>query len=405
VRRIGRVNVAAAVALMVGGVGVAAGDTTEQRLARLEARLAEMQQRLDAQSSTIKAHEETIAEQKQQLEGMPMRLKKLEEEGEPVEGVAPGVEIGGVVEVAATHHSPYEGDDENDVSLATFELGVSAQITDWVEAGGSLLYEEDATDLEVDTAYITIANAEVSPLFLTAGQIYLPFGAYETHLVSDPLTLEIGEARETAVQAGFVSGDFGGSLYVFNGTNKKDGKNRVGAWGVNLGFARESDDHAWSMGLGYLSDLGDSDSLQEVIADNRGDNDIANRVAGWTAHAGAQFGPFGLIGEYLSASDGFDAGDVPWRGGGARPSAFNLEAGYGFSLMGMDSVVAVAYQGSRQALALELPRERWLVGLTIEILESTALSLEWAHDKDYGEGDGGTGEDADTVTAQLAVEF
>jgi hypothetical protein len=159
------------------------------------------------------------------------------------------------------------------------------------------------------------------------------------------------------------------------------------------------------MGLGYLSDLGDSDSLQEVIADNRGDNDIANRVAGWTAHAGAQFGPFGLIGEYLSASDGFDAGDVPWRGGGARPSAFNLEAGYGFSLMGMDSVVAVAYQGSRQALALELPRERWLVGLTIEILESTALSLEWAHDKDYGEGDGGTGEDADTVTAQLAVEF
>ncbi len=87
----------------------------------------------------------------------------------------------------------------------------------------------------VDVAFVTIANPEQSPLFLTAGQIYVPFGAYETNLVSDPLTLEIGETRETALQGGFVRGGFNGSVYVFNGTNKKDGKNQIGSWGANLG--------------------------------------------------------------------------------------------------------------------------------------------------------------------------
>jgi len=34
---------------------------------------------------------------------------------------------------------------------------------------------------------------------LTAGQLYVPFGAFETGLISDPLTLEIGETRESTV--------------------------------------------------------------------------------------------------------------------------------------------------------------------------------------------------------------
>ena len=38
-------------------------------------------------------------------------------------------------------------------------------------------------------------------------------------------------------------------------------------------------------------------------------------------------------------------------------------------------------------------------------MDNTALSFEWAHDTDYDVADGGTGENADTLTAQLAVEF
>ncbi|WP_242522981.1 LbtU family siderophore porin [Thiocystis minor] len=329
--------------------------------------------------------------------------------------------ISSLIEVEAYHASPYEGDNESDIVLATFELGIEAQINAWATATAALLYEQNETDLEVDVAYITIANEEASPFFLTAGQLYVPFGAFETNLVSDPLTLEIGEARETTVQVGFVAGDFLGSLYVFNGDRKIDGENQIGSWGANLGYAHEGDDRAWAFGAGYINDLGDSDTLQDATNANRVaalealiekgldtsgfSVDPTERVGGWTINAAAAFGAFNLIGEYLSATDDFDRDTLGFEDAGAKPSAWNIEAGFTFPVMGRESVAAVAYQGTREALALELQKERWLLGWSIEIFDRTSLSFEWAHDIDYSESDGGTGESADTITAQLAVEF
>jgi len=91
--------------------------------------------------------------------------------------------------------------------------------------------------------------------------------------------------------------------------------------------------------------------------------------------------------------------------GGAKPKAWDLEAGYSFELMGRIAIVAIAYQGTEPALALDLPQRRFLLGFSIDILDGAALGLEWARDEDYPVSDGGTGEKADTVTAQLAVEF
>lgn len=407
-----RRRLALAIGLVLGSQSAFTAATAEERPARMEAMMIEMQKRIEAQEATIQRQQSTIAEQKAFTDGSPKRMKKLADDLEKKRVAETGgdawyrnIEIGAVVEVEAGYHSPYQGDSESDIVLATFELGISSQISDWVEVGGSLLFEEDDTPLEVDVAYATIADPGQSPRFLTVGRIYLPFGVYETHLVSDPLTLEIGETRETTAQLGFVTGGFNGSAYLFNGTNKKDGENRIGSWGANLGYAHESDSLTWVAGIGYISDLGDSDTLQDVIGDNLGGNDIGDRTGGWTVAAGIEIGPFNLIGEYLSATDSFDAVAVPWRTDGAQPKAWNLEAGYRFDMPGKGTTIAVAYQGTGQALALDLPAERWMVGLSVDILENTALSFEWAHDKDYAVSDGGTGESADTVTAQLALEF
>lgn len=402
--------VACALALL-GPTSVLA-ESLQTRVQRLESRNAELEAR-------VQDHESRLAAQQARTEGEPERLKPLTEALSSAAGLRSL--ISGLIEVEAAHTSPYEGDDENDVVLATFELGIQAQINDWVTATASLLYEQDETDLEVDVAQIGIANQDASPFFLTAGQFYVPFGAFETNLVSDPLTLEIGEARETAVQVGFVSGDFQGSVYVFNGDRDIDGKNRIGAWGANLGYAHETEDRAWTLGAGYISDLGDSDALQDATGDTRVATleamidegldpsgfslDPSERIGGWTVHASAAVGSFNLIGEYVSAVESFDVADLGFKDRGAKPSAWNIEAGFSFPVLGRESVAAVAYQGSRQALALELPEERWLVGWSIEILERTSLAFEWAHDIDYRRSEGGAGRSADTVTAQLAVEF
>lgn len=397
----------AAIALALTLPAAASAESMEQRLQRLEARNAQLE-------TTVTRHEQTLSTRTAMTEGEPGRLSALT--GSGLRNM-----ISGVIEVEAGHVSPYEGDNESDIVLATFELGISAQINDWVEATAALLYEQDETDLEVDVAFITIANTDATPLFLTAGQTYVPFGAFETNLVSDPLTLEIGETRETVVEVGFAAGDFLGSVYVFNGDNKIKGENKIGSWGANLGYAHEAEDRAWAFGAGYINDLGDSDSLGETINDNRVaaleaqiaegidtrgySVDPRERIGGWTVNAGATLGQFNIIGEYLSATDAFDMDSLGFEDAGAKPSAWNVEVGFSFPVMGRESVAAVAYQGTREALALELPESRWLVGWSVEIFDRTSVSLEWAHDSDYSKSDGGTGESGDTLTAQLAVEF
>ncbi|MCP5420957.1 MAG: LbtU family siderophore porin [Gammaproteobacteria bacterium] len=398
--------------LALSSPGWVLADSVDERLSRMEAEMAAMQRKIEAQETTIRQQADTLAEQETlRTEGAPQRVEKLEEDlgekltAEDKEGAwYEKIKVGGVVEVEAYYTSPYVGDSESDVVLSTFELGVESQVTDWVNVGASLLYEEDDTDLEVDVAYATLANADVTPVFVTAGQIYVPFGAYETALISDPLTLEIGETRETALQLGFDRNGLIGSVYVFNGDNEKDGKNRISSWGVNLNYTHALENGDVAAGIGYLSDLGDSDSLQDVINDNQGDNDT-DFTGGWTLNVVGHFGSFSLIGEYLAAAEDFSATAVPWKQGGAKPSAWNLEADYAFRMFDKDATVAFAYQGTDEALALELPKQRFLIGLSTEIFKNTSLSFEWAHDEDYDASDGGTGKSADSVVAQLAVEF
>jgi uncharacterized coiled-coil protein SlyX len=410
---------AVALALLTGAAAPLSAQTLQQRIDRLEQENRE-------QAAAIEEAQRTIAEQKQVLEGAPQRVQTLERALEDKEAVDDGwfrnIEIAGLIEVEAFYAEPFGGGDESDIVLATFELGIASQVTDWVEVAASLLYEEDDTDLEVDLAYVTIANPDVAPVFLTAGQIYVPFGAYETNLISDPLTLEIGETRETTVQLGFVYQGFAGSVYAFNGDNDIDGDSRIGSWGANLLYGQEREDITWTVGAGYISDLGDSDTLQDSVADNRsarldeliesGDplagifnSDPTERTGGWTANLAVIVNGFNLIGEYLTATDDFDADSLSFQDQGAKPSAWNIELGYAFEIFGKESVVAAAYQGTEEAVALELPKERWMLGLSVGIFDNTALSLEYAYDTDYDKDDGGTGDNANTVTAQLAVTF
>ncbi|MBK5932172.1 LbtU family siderophore porin [Halochromatium salexigens] len=417
-----RLSWAIALALGAGTSGQVTAQTLEERVRRLEQENRE-------QAAAIDQQQRTIVQQKQQLEGSPQRVEQLEEAldtkrdtSASLGGWIENIEIGGLIEVEGVYVDPDEGSSESDLVLATFELGIAAQVTDWVEAMASLLYEEDDTDLEVDLAMITIANPDVTPVFFTAGQFYVPFGAYETNLVSDPLTLEIGESRETAAQLGFVYQGFSGSAYAFNGDNKVNGDNHIDSWGANLAFAQEREDLVWTIGAGYINDLGDSDTLQDSVADNRAARqleieelrpeeaeqfslDPTERTGGWTANLGLVYRDFNLIGEYLSATERFDPDSLSFKNKGAEPAAWNIELGYNFEAFGKESVAAVAYQGSSEAVNLELPETRWAFGWSIGLFDGTALSFEYAHDKDYSTRDGGTGNNSNAFVAQLAVEF
>jgi hypothetical protein len=296
--------------------------------------------------------------------------------------------FGGVVEVEAGFS---DGDDgsESDIAVATVELGLEAAINDYSVAQVLFLYE-DGEDLGVDEAFITLGNLEKNPFHLTAGKLYLPFGNYESQMVSDPLTLEIGEAGEEVIQVGIETAGFYASAYGFNGDTDDGGSDVVEHYGLSGGYALEAASFGFDVGGGWISSIGDSDGLTDALGG--GPVAVNDYIDGYAAHLITGYGPLTLIGEYVGAGDDLD-------GPNSRISAYNLEAGMEFPLAGREASIAVGYQKTDEARWVDLPEKRMVSALAVEIMDGTTLALEWMNEEDYD------GADSDVYTLQLAAEF
>ncbi|MEW5756386.1 MAG: LbtU family siderophore porin [Pseudomonadota bacterium] len=314
-------------------------------------------------------------------------------------GQALGVDaptISGLVEVEVNRAKDFAGDKSGAVALATVELAFDVKINDAVTANALLLHE-DGENFVLDQGTITLETGTIPGRFV-AGRFFVPFGAFESNLISDPLTLELGETQEAAIQWGMEAGGFYGSVYAFNGDTSENGDDGVFEYGANLGYTTDN----LTVGIGYISSIGESNTLTDHLVTTA----LAEYVAGAAAHAVCNLGPVTAIGEYITALDRFAPGELD-SGSilGAEPNAYNLEIDYTFDMKGAESTVALAYQGTEEALGLGLPESRILLGLGMGIYENTRLSFEYARDADYDTDVGGTGENGSNFTAQLAVSF
>jgi outer membrane murein-binding lipoprotein Lpp len=409
---------AALLSLFLPGIGRAADKTAEleQKLQALAAQLQALQSQLQAQKAEIETYKQALNQHRRDIENNNQHLKKQQEtlaetrkEQETLSQVAEKLKVinehvtlSGLVEVEAFACNGYDGEDESDITLATVELGIDVNLHKFVSGHLLFLWEEDDTEpVDIDEGYIYLGNTEFFPAYLQVGKLYVPFGNFESNMISDPLTLELGETRESAALLGFESHGFYAAAYAFNGDIDEQGDdNEIKCYGLNGGYAFAKDDFNLDVGAGWINNIADSENLKDLLP-----SEIEDYVAGWTAHAIVNWKGFSLIGEYLAATDDFENGEMDWKSGGAEPEAWNLEAAYSFDVAGHETVFALAWQGTDEALALELPEDRYMGCLSVGLIDGLTFSLEYAHDEDYSKSDGGTGDNADTVTTQLSLEF
>lgn len=353
--------------------------------------------------------EKRIDKLEEELERLPTSQQEKEEvQAAPLDRLSDRLTFSGLLEVEGIYHSNYQDDASSDLELATLEFGVDAEIHEYVSSHVLFLYEEPTDeDIEVDKAVITLGNPAKFPVYLTAGRQYLPFGAYKTAMVSDPLTLEIAESQETALLLRFKEKGAYGGVYAFNGDvdESGDSEDHIDNYGANVGYQMETDDLATDISVSYLNNIADSDTLGDTLQDKTG-GEIKDYVPGMAASSSLEFNSFTLIGEYISVLDDFQQNEIGFDGNGARLSAWNAELGYSFDLQGRETTVAAAYQGTDEASDLELPRNRYMTSISVGLFQNNVtLSLEYAYDQDYDQDKGGTDEEAQTVTAQLATGF
>lgn len=312
------------------------------------------------------------------------------------------IQLSGLVEVEAGYERVElnEGgsDESSDLVLATVELGVEVSLNDYLSGHVLLLWEEDETEpVDVDEAVISLNGGERLPLYVNAGKMYVPFGRFESHFVSDPLTLELGETNETAVELGFASAGFDLSLSLFNGdVDEIDENNHINSLVAKAVYSLPEDriaGLALSLGMSWISNLADSDALEEEIAVDA----LDDKVDGFGAFVSLAVAERLFIeAEYLGALRSFAAGELAFDGGEAlRPETWNLEVGY---QLRDDLQMAVKYEGGKD-LADFLPEEQYGAVVAYQLFEPLTLALEYL----YGEFD--NDDERDLVTAQLALEF
>jgi hypothetical protein len=305
------------------------------------------------------------------------------------------VSLSGAVEIEAgfTRYNPADpaadDTDESDVDLTKVELGLEARIVKYVTGQVVFLYEDD--DLTVDEGFITLGIDEDMPFYLKAGKMVLPFGNYESHFISDPLPLELGETNEGAAVVGFANDRMDISVGAFNADIDETGDDdTINAY---VAAARISLPNI-TLGAAYISTLAEG-GLEDDITDNVGT--LRDHIPGYSLFASVSLADkLFLEAEYVAALETFEAGELSFDGGRAlEPKAWNLELAYAPTAR---LEAALRYEGSEDG-GDWIPENQYGAVVSYGIFQHTTLALEYLH------GEFENDDERDAIVAQLAVEF
>lgn len=352
----------------------------------------------------------------------------------------------------------YMGENYQRFSINDVYMNAAATVNDWSKAFVSLSYntatinanpgvyktagaaEYDAaysnningnatSTLQVEQAYATFGNFDVSPIFVQVGKKFQDFSRYEIHPVTASLTQVMSETLATALKLGFIANGFDGSLYAFDDPiNKMGGSQRTTNYGASLGYDQNNDQLGWDVGAGYLYNMIGANNVAYNVTNHTSGN-YNSRVGAAAIYGDVNSGPFTVAARYTAAVQRFNVNDLSKNGKadltagsallgsgtavtevagatGAKPWAAGIQAGYGFDAWGKNQNVYLGYQASREAASLNLPKSRWLVGYAVSILgKNSNVGIEWDHDMAFSTGNGGTGNNTNLVSIRSSVEF
>ncbi len=142
-----------------------------------------------------------------ELEQRVAALEKQLEEKPKAEGIigqiSERVTLSGLVELDYAYN---DETNESDLAVGTIELGLEAQLHDYVTANVLLLGEDLDNDGSVvfDEVFFTFAK-EGLPIYFVGGKRCQPFGTFESLFINDPITQDLYETNETGATVGFAS--------------------------------------------------------------------------------------------------------------------------------------------------------------------------------------------------------
>lgn len=303
------------------------------------------------------------------------------------------VEIGGGLEGQLITGIQSKRHPSTDLDLIRADLNLLTYMSPWATGFITVAYDNSPflpisgglrvanSRFFLSRGFVTVGNLNVSPIYGTFGQIYVPFGRYASNLLSSPVTLKLGRTTGRTLVLGYNQDNFNGSMYTFHGDghNQDDYDTGLNQWGVNVSYHADYQGYQSSIGAGYIANIVDAKGMKnEWLACGSGvTGQLAKRIPAMNFHGEFSRGLYDLFAEYVGAMESFDPNDLSFHDHGARPQAVHLELTYHPKTI-KPSTIGGGYGQSWQTF--NIPQRSVFAVYTVSLSKDTIESLEYRHD-------------------------
>lgn len=352
----------------------------------------------------------------------------------------PVLTISGKAEPIAYFGQNYASALTHDINLGSNEIDFAAFVNETVAAYIGIAYDDLKPSYSstrgtngrftLNTGFINIGNLAKSPFYLTAGQIYVPFGRFSSSFISSSLPARLARIKTRPIILGYKSQEDQGpfaAIYTFKADTLANSSNVAG---FNLGYVFASHPFSGEMGISLISSIDDAAGFQyngttaanqfAGFSSTTNGNEAVKKIPGIDLHWITRFNRYNLTAEWVSSIGRFRKEDLSFNDQGAQPQAIQIEGAATFIAFSKPASLAAGYQWTKDSLALNLPQHRWSTTFNISFWKDTVESLEYRHDIDfkssqfangaigssgYNNRTYGSNSSADTLVAQIGVYF
>ncbi|MCK4869986.1 MAG: LbtU family siderophore porin [Gammaproteobacteria bacterium] len=335
------------------------------------------------------------------------------------------------------------GEEHDYFALSNIGINIDATYTKYFMAHVGLAYFKtnkgqgdrySNTGVVLDDAFFAATNFVHFPVFAEVGLFYLPFGTNDRYAMVQSLAQLLSITRAAGAQVGVVNWHgFTGSLYLSQGQLKTANKKIQGAINggaaLHYNYGSASSFHLMA-GAEFIYNMLQVNALAEsrafTIDRNPATTDgnyvYSKKIPGAAAQIQAGYKWVTLFGQYVTALK--KSNDLVLRYQtpttlsnpvyGAKPRAWDAGARVNFKLFNRDNQLDFTYSRSNQTAGLYIfnstrnhvmPKERYIVGYTLNVNRYLLVRLQWAHDELFSPANGDTGRQGDDATLRIGVRY
>ncbi len=309
-----------------------------------------------------------------------------------VDHMVPHIAVSGYVESQAE----FQDMNNSSIRLNAAELDFAGWVSKWMTGYTNFGFDDRQTPLsnfEMFLGFITVGNLDYSNWFMTAGQLYVPFGYFGTGMSkTGPIPKAIGRIKERAAKLAYYNEALGHTFYVSGATYRGKLQNdvshmQIDQYATSLKLRRDwkykNIPMQYDLTFSYTNNLAEADSLW-VNLKYANNFKLHHFVPGSEAAGKFTIGKVSFRIEYVNSLKKYSTLDLMQNGRSVKPRAYAYELNYDTTLSNrLFSLNAIYTSGSDTAVAIPV-KSQYGVSATWHLYSYTLLSAEIANRKFYG---------------------